>query len=477
MNRPIVKVCGVTSEAEIENLARAGVDYFGLVVDVPSPWKVSVDRARQLAAASEGRIRPTLVTRPSYPDQLVKLVQQIGVSAVQLPVLNSPQHVEQLRRALGPRALTIIQTIPHGRGQFWKDDQIGDYLAAGADFILIDTLEKTGGAGNESGTIPLDELAAFRERHHGQPILVAGGVTAQNVSELIAASGAVGVDVCSSLHRDGAIRPELVAQLMQRLSANGKSADTPSLRGALLQLAAGNHVVAYLTLGDPPDQFPQVVDEVLEAGAVALELGFPAAEPNEGEILTASHRRALDAGVDMQQAMSLLKAVAMRHPSIPLVAVVQWSSIQAKTERDWFLEALADARAAAVLAVGLPLWELPGWAAQVHERGLQTVIPCPPNASDKFLEIVLRFCSGCLYVPRGRVTGSVGESANVAEFCRHVAGRSDLPMIVGVGVKTAADVAEIGRTPAKAAAVGTALVDQIARGGSAGQFMRSLVSR
>ena len=43
------------------------------------------------------------------------------------------------------RALTIIQTIPHGRGQFWKDDQIGDYLAAGHDFILIDTLDKTGG--------------------------------------------------------------------------------------------------------------------------------------------------------------------------------------------------------------------------------------------------------------------------------------------------------------------------------------------
>ena len=64
-------------------------------------------------------------------------------------------------------------------------------------------------------------------------------------------------------------------------------------------------------------------------------------------------------------------------------------------------------------------------------------------------------------MPRGRVTGSVGESANVADFCRHVAGRSDLPMIVGVGVKTAADVAEIGRTHAKAAAVGTALVDQI----------------
>ena len=153
---------------------------------------------------------------------------------------------------------------------------------------------------------------------------------------------------------------------MQRLSVNGKPADTPSLRDALLRLVAGNHVVAYLTLGDPPDHFPQVVDEVLEAGAVALELGFPAAKPNEGEILpTASHRRAaLDAGVDMQQAMSLLKAVAIRHPSIPLVAVVQWSSIQAKTERDWFLEALADARAAAVLAVGLPLWELPGWAAK-----------------------------------------------------------------------------------------------------------------
>ena len=49
----------------------------------------------------------------------------------------------------------------------------------------------------------MDELAAFRKRHHGQPILVAGGVTAHNVWGLIAASGTVGVDVCSSMHRDG----------------------------------------------------------------------------------------------------------------------------------------------------------------------------------------------------------------------------------------------------------------------------------
>jgi hypothetical protein len=70
---------------------------------------------------------------------------------------------------------------------------------------------------------------------------------------------------------------------------------------------------------------------------------------------------------------------------------------------------------AAVLPVGLPLWQLPALAADAQRRGVQTVFSCPPDASRKFREIAFRYCSGCIYVPRGRLTGGGGEPADVAD--------------------------------------------------------------
>ena len=217
----------------------------------------------------------------------------------------------------------------------------------------------------------------------------------------------------------------------------------------------GNQVLAYLTIGDPPARFLDVAEEALAAGALTLELGFPHAKPQEGAALAASHRRALAAGVDTAQAFALFQTVAGRHLHTPLVAVVQWPAIQAEDERRGFLDGLVEAGAAAVLAVGLPLWQLPAFAAEVHGRGLQVAFPCPPNATRKFRDIAFRYSSACVYVPRGRTTGGAQEFAGVADFCRLVAAETNTPIVVGVGVQNAADVSEICNTPARAAAVGS----------------------
>lgn len=473
MSRPIVKVCGVTAEEEIEHLGRLGVDFFGLVVDVPSPWTLSAQRSKELAARAGERPRPTLVTGPNSPETLVRLVDEVGARAIQLGVLALPRHVAHLRRAKGPEELTIIQEMPFGRGRFGNEDRIEQYRAAGADLVLLDKLDKAA-----PGAIPEVELAGFRDRNPAQPTLVAGDVSAANVRALLAASGAVGVDVCSSVRRDGRIRPELVAELLEQLprTSGDLASARPSLRDFLGKVPRGNHVVAYLTIGDPPERFREVAAQLLAAGALTLELGLPFAEPVEGACLSASHRRALAAGWSTPRAMEMLNQIGEDHPRTPLIAVVQWPAIESAEALDRFLDDLAQTRAAAVLPVGMSFWQLARFAERVHACGLQTVIPFAPTTSRTRLGIALRYCSGCLYVPRGRTTGGGAEYGDVAEFCRRVAGETDLPIIVGVGVNTAAHVEEICRTPAKAAAVGSALVDHIAHGGSASDFLRRLTT-
>jgi tryptophan synthase alpha chain len=480
MSRPIIKICGVTREEEIGHLAERGIEFFGLVLDVPSPWALSAERAGALAAKCRKNIRPTLVTRPLSSDKLASLIRQIGVAAIQLPALTPARHVRELRGTFSRDELVIIQEIAHRPGQFINEEKLDDYLAAGADFILLDKLDNTPAAeGTPATTIPDVELTAFRQRHAGRPILVAGGVTPGNAQAIVTASGAVGVDVCSSVRRAGIIQPDLVDRLLQGLGAggSGSSCAAPSLCAMLKSAAPGNHVIGYLTIGDPPHRFVDVADEVLAAGALTLELGFPHPEPQEGPTLAASHRRALDAGVTTQESLVMLQTLARRHPRTPLVAVVQSPAMRDADDFGRFLDSLKLAGAAAVLPVGLSPWQLPALAATVHQRSLETVLACPPNASRKLREIIVRYCSGCVYVPRGRITGGAQPFANVADFCHLLARETDLPIIVGVGVQRAADVAEVCANGAVAAAVGSALVDHINRNGSAGALVRELLAQ
>jgi phosphoribosylanthranilate isomerase len=478
MRFPIVKICGVTREDEVAHLAAAGADFFGLQLDIPSPWTISRERAKTLAALANRQTRAALVTRARSPMNLERLVRETGVTAIQLRLPTPPAHIAHLRAAFSREELAIFFEICYARGRFWHEELIDEYLSAGADFILLDKLAKS--AATDAGppaSIPPDDLAAFRKRHPGRLVIVAGGVSAGNCSVLMAASGAIGVDVCTSVRRDGLMQPQLVATLIEQIrNANDAGRNPrPSLRATLATDRPGNQLIAYLTIGDPPQRFRDVAEEVLRAGALTLELGFPFARPVEGATLSASHQRALNAGMDAPRAVSIFRSLAERHPATPLVAVVQWPAIKAADASARFFDALANAGAAAVLPVGLPLWALPALAALAEARGLQTVVACPPDVSSKYRDIALRYCTGCLYVPRARITGSAPEFANVAEFCRLVDDQFNVPIVVGVGVKNVADVTEICRTPAKAAVVGSALVEHVARGGSAGDFVRRLL--
>jgi tryptophan synthase alpha subunit/phosphoribosylanthranilate isomerase len=468
MTRPVVKVCGVAHEAEIEILAAAGADFCGLIVDVPSPWAIPAARARQLAAACRGRLRATLVTAPMRTEQLVEQIADLGVEAVQFGPLVSPRQVARLRAAIPGERLTILQVIPFADGRFRNENQVDEYLRAGVDFLLLDWLEKP----SSPAAIPAAELTAFRRRHPAAPLLVAGGLTATNVRASLEAGDAAGIDLCDAVHRDGVIRREAVAELFTQLP---DASERPSLRAFLGAAPPGNQVVAYLTVGDPPDRFMRAAQEALAAGALTLELGIPSPKPNEGPVLEASHRRALAAGCDAPQAIARLGWLARCHP-VPLIAVVQWAALQA-AQCEPLLDQLARSGAAAVLPVGLRFWQLPAFAAQVQAHGMEIVLPLAPTRSRTMRQLAYRYCTGGLYIPRGRTTGGgANELVDVDEFCRQVTAESELPMIVGIGVRTAADVAAICRTPAKAAAVGSALVDHLAQGGRADDFVRRLLA-
>jgi len=469
-----MKICGVTTAPEVDMLSAHGITFCGLQVDVSSPWSIDASHARQLALLARGGMRPTLVTGAYRPQVVMNLIDQVGATAVQLGALSLPEHVRRVREAYPREALTIIQEIPYKDGRFSNEGLIPSYLEAGADFILLDkhrSLDRS----SDGLSIPIEQLRAFRVRHPSTPLLVAGAVNTENVDSLLLASGASGIDACGSVRENGSISGELVERLKRAVSQSIEPKRPPSLRDFLNRLTSGNHVIAYLTLGDPPVRFLEVARQALRGGALTLELGFPHPQPKEGEVLAKSHQRALAAGITQNVALRLFHALACEYADIPLIAVLQWPPLPDEESTNRLLDDLAKSGAAAVLPVGLPLWQLPALSEHVHSRGMEMVVPCPSDTSIKYRSIVLRYCSGCLYVPRARMTGSTRHASNVDHFCQSISQETDLPIVVGVGIKTARDVQESCRPPVKAAAVGSALVEHLTSGGSAAEFIRALI--
>ncbi len=168
----MVKICGITNQADAEMCVEAGASALGFNFFPPSPR--FIDPA--VAAAIAGTI-PAGVTK-------------VGVFAGKEAV-----EIEQMTRDAG---LDVAQVYGSSRPaiRFWRACHAGDYsteLADGAEAVLLDT---------PGGKMPGGTGATFdwaRARGLAPRVIIAGGLDETNVRVAIAAAQPWGVDACSRL--------------------------------------------------------------------------------------------------------------------------------------------------------------------------------------------------------------------------------------------------------------------------------------
>lgn len=237
-----------------------------------------------------------------------------------------------------------------------------------------------------------------------------------------------------------------------------------SLRERLASQADGaNALIAYLTLGDPVDDFAECAQSILDAGAITLELGVPLESPKEGEVLLASHARAQAGGIDEAEALALLSKVHEANPEFPLIAVNHWPALGSNGALASFVARAAVAGASAVLIVGLPFGQLVIFRSACDEAGVESVLSCFPDTPDRMRALIYRQCTGCVYIARSRGESGGAGTVSVEDLCRKMRSETDVPLIVGFGIDDALAVARVCAAGARAAVVGSALVARIAQ--------------
>jgi tryptophan synthase alpha chain len=222
-------------------------------------------------------------------------------------------------------------------------------------------------------------------------------------------------------------------------------------------------LVTFLTAGDPDSDTSLAILKALpQAGADVIELGMPFTDPMaDGPAIQASSQRALKAGQTLKKTLAMVRAFRKGDPDTPVVLMGYFNPIYVHGVTKF----LADAKAAGVdglIVVDLPPEEDDELCLPALKAGLNFIRLATPTTNDKRLAAVLANTSGFVYYVS--ITGITGtatpDTGKVADAVARIKRRTELPVAVGFGVKTAAHARGIAKC-ADGVVVGSALIDAL----------------
>lgn len=182
-----VKVCGITNLEDALVAAAAGADALGFNFWPPSPRYVAPRQAAEIIAHLPPFVLPVGVFVNQEPRSLERLVRLSGVRAAQLHGDESPHAAA----ALADDGLAVLKAFRVGRS--FRPQQLLVYRGVAAFLLDADLKGQRGGTGRS-----FDWRRARAANRYGR-ILLAGGLTAENVAEAIAQAQPYGVDVCTGV--------------------------------------------------------------------------------------------------------------------------------------------------------------------------------------------------------------------------------------------------------------------------------------
>ena len=185
-----VKICGVRTPAIIETAAEAGADFIGLVFFSKSPRYVTLEQARALAGAAQGKIGTVAVMVDPDDAFIDRVVEAVRPDLLQLHGSETPERVASVRAHTGLLVMKAVAVAEAG------DAAEAKAYGGSADYILFDA------KASPEATLPGGNGVAFdwkALRGLKPPFALSGGLTPENVGEAIGLTGATLVDVSSGV--------------------------------------------------------------------------------------------------------------------------------------------------------------------------------------------------------------------------------------------------------------------------------------
>lgn len=215
-----VKICGLTTPEDAACLAGTGVDAAGLNFYPRSVRFLSPESARQIAAAlPQGVLRVGVFVNASSAE-ILRCVRETPLDCVQLHGDEPPALLAELGETPVVKAFGCTADIL---------DRVAEYLQAAArvartpELVLLDAAgQQVRGGSGQSADWPLAQR--YHELAAAPPLVLAGGLRAENVAQAIAEVSPYAVDTASGVESSpGRKDPALVRQFAAAAQAAFKA--------------------------------------------------------------------------------------------------------------------------------------------------------------------------------------------------------------------------------------------------------------
>ncbi len=206
--RTRIKICGVTTVDDALAIADAGVDAIGLVFTECSPRCIGIQRGLEICEA----LPPFVTTVALFMDDgaplLREVLSHVGPAVLQFHGSEAPAECARWSRP-------YIKAVPMGESAGSRR-YMADYPDAGAFLLDANRIGERGGLGAtfDWKRVPLDAPA---------PIILAGGLRAENVAAAVVQVRPFAVDVSSGVELERGVKD---LQQVRRFVLEVRSADS-----------------------------------------------------------------------------------------------------------------------------------------------------------------------------------------------------------------------------------------------------------
>ncbi|MBY6411283.1 tryptophan synthase subunit alpha [Rhodococcus sp. BP-252] len=223
-------------------------------------------------------------------------------------------------------------------------------------------------------------------------------------------------------------------------------------------------LVGYLPAGFPTVEGSiEVLETMVKSGCDIVEVGIPYSDPvMDGPTIQAAADTALRAGVKVKDVFTVVEKVSAAGGSA--VVMTYWNLVL-RYGIDRFARDLANAGGLGIITPDLIPDEAGEWLEASKAHDLDRIFLVAPSSTEERLASTVELSSGFVYAASTMgVTGARDAVSSAApELTKRIRAHSDIPIGVGLGVRSGAQAAEIARY-ADAVIVGSALVSAVDNG-------------
>lgn len=182
-----VKICGITSIDDAEAAVEAGADALGLVFYEGSPRCVTLEKATEISAVLPVSVARVGVFLDAEEEFVREVIDAVGLDTIQLHGTETPEYCARFELVSVWKAFRMEGA-----------ESLNGLEAYATSAWLLDSYVP-GQPGGTGARFNWDLAVAAKE--FGRPIVLAGGLTPENVRDAIERVQPWGVDVSSGVER------------------------------------------------------------------------------------------------------------------------------------------------------------------------------------------------------------------------------------------------------------------------------------